>query len=51
MSNYFITYDLHNRRKDLAIDRRDNAAWAPLGSVVASYFDWEGEYVFASFPR
>ncbi len=36
-------YDLHNRRKDLAMDKRDNAAWAPLGVVVASYFDWEGD--------
>ncbi len=36
-------YDLHNRRKDLAMDKRDNAAWAPLGVVVAPYFDWEGD--------
>lgn len=38
-----FAYDLQNRRKDLSIDKRDNAAWAPLGVVVPSYFDWEGD--------
>jgi len=38
-----FAYDLQNRRKDLAIDKRDNATWAPLGVVVAPYFDWEGD--------
>ncbi len=36
-------YRIGDPAKDLSLDTRDNAAYAPLAAVVDSSFDWEGD--------
>jgi isoamylase len=36
-------YEVASRQHDLSMDRRDSAAFAPLGCVVDESFDWQGD--------
>lgn len=40
-SDEMFGYEIGNPRQDLSFDRRDNAAFAPLGVVIDQSFDWK----------